>query len=181
MQRSKGKFAVIKLGCAETFRSYHRLRIGKILRTFSASLTSHCNSLGLRLRPYYHFINTVGLLLFTNTSNAVNRLLMSLMNNGDSTLLRNLMLLALATSMAAITALSHAGATQWIPIKVENGAFILKRASAVLTATHHRYRRAINGIRQRFIRANQLISARASVDILGAFGRGNFALSQSER
>lgn len=99
---------------------------------------------------------------------------MSLMNNvGDSMLLRNLMLLALATSMAAITALSHAGATQWIPIKVENGAFLIEtRIGGIDGYSLIDTGAAINGINQRFIRANQLdLGSRRSVDIIGAFGR----------
>ena len=98
---------------------------------------------------------------------------MSLMNNvGDSMLLRNLMLLAFVTSMAAITALSHAGATQWIPIKVENGAFLIEtRIGGIEGYSLIHSGATINGINHRFIRANQLdLGSRRSVEIENIFG-----------
>ena len=59
--------------------------------------------------------------------------------------------------MAAITALSHAGATQWIPIKVENGAFLIEtRIGGIDGYSLIDTGASINGINQRFIRANQL-------------------------
>lgn len=88
-------------------------------------------------------------------------------------LLRNLMLLVLATSMAAITALSHAGATQWIPIKVEDGAFLIEtRIGGIDGYSLIDTGASINGINQRFVRANKLdLGSRRSIDIIGAYGR----------
>lgn len=83
------------------------------------------------------------------------------------------MLLVLATSMAAITGFSHAGATQWIPIKVENGAFLIEtRIGGIDGYSLIDTGASINGINQRFVRANKLdLGSRRSIDIIGAYGR----------
>lgn len=72
--------------------------------------------------------------------------------------------------MAAITGLSHAGATQWIPIKVENGAFLIEtRIGGIDGYSLIDTGASINGINQRFVRANKLdLGSRRSIDIIGA-------------
>ena len=73
---------------------------------------------------------------------------------------------------------SHAGATRWIPIKVENGAFLIEtRIAGIDGYSIIDTGATINGINRRFIRANGLdLGPHRSINIKGVYGTARHPL-----